>query len=243
MGFMHKALNYPHTINITRNAEGRCGFLNYVKMERRQIKTWKKPNSTQGPTAHGLDNPYCSDIAGFGNKMFQSDGVNYMEYLVIEYAQDVANQTPETETTQETTALYLKKQLLNKNMTSDDNVCVINTGLHNQRLCHDNITSSECEDVYLQNVAKYLKVLDSVCGNFVWIGISSVLGREPHIQRNNVSMPWNEGVKSLGLRLFPTKYFYIDVWNASSTFPHRDNVHFQPPYYQGLAALFTRLMM
>ena len=238
--------HYPYKpFKIARKAYERCGFLDYVKMEKQPNNTWNKPSRTQGPTMYGLGHPYCSDLAGFTNNMYQSDdGEHYMEYLVVEYAQDVENQTPETETTQETTALYLKKQLHDKNMTSNDNVCVLNTGIHDQNLCRNLTHLNECEDAYLQNVASYLKLLDPVCGKFIWIGITPVRGDEEQAQRNNVSTSWNEGVRSLGSRLFPTKLFYIDVWNTSSKFEHKDNVHFaDAAYYQGLAGLFTKLMV
>merc|ERR1711862_867818 len=154
---------------------------------------------------------------------------------------DVEQQTRVTETTQETASLHVKNQLRNKNITSNESVCVINTGLHDQRLCK-NRNISKCGDMYLQNVAIYLKLLDPVCGNFIWIGISSVRGDDNSPQENYISISWNKKVKSALESLYPTRSFYIDVWNASSRFPHYDNIHFEYDYYQGLANLFSQLM-
>jgi hypothetical protein len=203
------------------------------------------PKKTQGPVLHGLENPYCSDLSGRGNSICETKKKNYMEYLVVEFASDVEQQTSKTSTTQETVGSYLKRQLKHRKVSREDNVCVVNTGTHDQRLCvNHNTTSAWCDDMFLTNVETYLKILDTVCGNIIWISQASVRGDEDYPQRNDVSLRWNEGVKLLGERLFGStnSFYYLDVWTLSEHSKHTDNVHFQSTYYDTIGALFTELM-
>ena len=116
-----------------------------------------------------------------------------------------------------------------------DSVCVANTGIHDQKI-------GRGIQVYLNNVASYLKQLDTICGYIVWLSITSVRGDTNHPQKNSVSIEWNRGVKEMLPRLYPNKSFFLDVWNASSHAIHNSNIHFEPEYYAKLAELFASLM-
>jgi len=276
MGFLTmRHTTYPYNISSTRKAARRCGFLDYCHLEKRSDWTLPAtfPNPTspspspspsnnnnnnnrsatqgQGPTEFGLHHHFCSDLAGFSNTLFQTDEneKNFMEFLVVEYASDVEQQTPHTNTTQETVSLYLAAQLKMQNLTRDDSVCVVNTGVHDQKLCHQGRTSdadadNECLELYVNNVKSYMKQLDPVCGNIVWLGITSVRGDSDQPQRNEVSLQWNRAVNASLARWYPTKSFFVDVWNVSSHATHRpnDNIHFEPEYYVPLGTLFSSLM-
>jgi len=237
MNNMFKRLEYPYNISLTRVAKGRCDFLNYCQIEKPSSGERSKPNYnlSQGPMVYGKWNPSCTDACCARNMMVKSgDGKKIMEYLVVEYASDVEQQTPYTNTTQETVALYLKK---NKKFTKNDTVCVVNTGAHDHVACWKR---KECH--YLENVRSYLELLDSVCGNIVWIGISSVKEDLNQPQRNELSIDWNTAVRLLIASSYPYKGYFVDVWNVSLVSVRHGNIHFREPYYSSLGKIFTNLM-
>ncbi|GFH61556.1 hypothetical protein CTEN210_18032 [Chaetoceros tenuissimus] len=238
MGHLIRNLKYPFEHYIVRKGF-RCRFMEYIGIDRENITEWKKPNITQGPVAYGLQHPYCSDTAGHKHLLIQATNrSNYMEFITIDFASDVSQQTLHTRTTQETAALYLKLQFVQNNVTKEENVCIMNTGRHDQELCKNFNSTYHCYEVYLFNVETYLTIFDNVCSHMIWIGINAI--KESPL--NKVSIRWNHGVKELGNRLFPN-FFYIDVWTSSTRYRFKDTTHFEPAYYEGLASIFTYLMM
>eukprot|EP01083_Nonionella_stella_P095090 266886_1 len=247
MGFtFHEIVKlYPYRRISTRTApDERCGFLEYCNLENRSEWDVQGAQQTQGPVYHGFENHFCSDLSGFRNTMFEGDKNNFIEYLAVEYASDVEQQTPTTNTTQQTTSLYLRNQLQQYNLTTDDRACVVNAGVHDQNICAVPtwIPDEQCSDIYMTNVETYLKELDSVCGYIVWISITSCLNDVRYPQKNSRSIKWNRGVESLMNRLYPEKSFFVDVWEKSSNTTHLDNIHFEASYYKEVASLFTSLM-
>jgi len=247
MGYTFEQImeSYPYQKISTRTApDERCGFLEYCDLEKRSEWDVQEARLTHGPVINGFVNHFCSDLSGWSNVMVEGDKDNFIEYLTVEYAKDVEQQTPTTNTTQQSAALYLENQLHHYNLTIDDRACVVNTGIHDQNICGvpTRMTEEECFDVYITNVETYLKELDSVCGYIVWMSITSTLDHEIWAQKNSRSIEWNRGVESLLSRLYPEKSFFVDVWGKSSNFPHHDNIHFFTPYYEEVASLFTSLM-
>ena len=240
MGHLIRNLKYPFEHYIVKKGF-RCRFMEYIGIDRENITEWKKPNITQGPVAYGLQHPYCSDTAGHKHLLIQATNrSNYLEYLMIDFANDVEMQTLQTTTTQETAALYLKLQFVQNNVTKEDNVCIMNTGRHDQELCKHFNSTYHCYEVYLENVEKYLTIFDNVCSHMIWIGINAE--KESPFSMNEVSIRWNHGVKELGHR-FPKRFFYISVWNSSIRYRFKDTVQYEPAYYEGLSSIFTFLMM
>ena len=128
-----------------------------------------------------------------------------------------------------------------KNENKDDHVCVVNTGLHDQIL----LNSDTPPDQFLNNVRWYLKLLDSVCGNLVWVGLTAVaeIGNNP--QRNSLSLEWNKQVYSALASDYKNNSFVIDVWEESDAAPFRggrQNIHFEHPYYVSFASLYASLV-
>lgn len=252
MNFLFNFMTYPY--NITRQREAkvkRCGVLDYYNFSK--ADEWIPPtnarnethvgNQTQGPYDFGLKNPFCMDLLGWKNEMLESSIGNnktrFVEKLCLDYASDVEQQTPTTRTSQETMILYITNQLELRNLPVHDTVCVTNVGIHDQKLCAGK-SDELCLQIYLQNVRVYLNLLQKVCGNIVWIAITPVSGETNRPQRNETIYIWNEEVAKIILGYSNT--FYIDVWNAASSYRHIDNVHFEWSYYISFGALFTSLM-
>ncbi len=241
--FLEIGNSYPYPKISNRVApDERCGFLEYCGLQKRSEWDAQGAQQTQGPIHHGFQNHFCSDLSNFKNTMYSGDKNNFIEYLAVEYASDVEQQTPTTNTTQQTTSLYLKNQLQQYNLTTDDRVCVVNAGIHDQNICWMIQDDKHCSNIYMKNVETYLKELDSVCGYIVWISITSCSNDVRFPQDNRRSIEWNRGVESLMNRLYPEKSFFVDVWEKSSNTTHVDNVHFEASYYREVASLFTSLV-
>ena len=165
----------------------------------------------------------------------------YTEYLVVEYASDVEQQTNTTNTTQQSVTLYMEQELKHYNLTTSDSVCVVNTGIHDQHLC-DNKTEANCLDIYRRNVQEYLRLLDRVCGHIVWISTTPVRGDVTEVQDSNRTVEWNKAVMSLLETYYAEKSFYLDTWKRALNHDHKDNVHFEGSYYTPLIELFVKLI-
>ena len=127
-------------------------------------------------------------------------------------------------------------------MAKEECVCVVNTGIHDQKLCPGLINEDVCLEVYINNVKSYLSLLNTVCGTIIWISITSVRGDRTHPQLNTRSLVWNERVNGTLARDYPNNSYFVDVWNASLHGTRNSNIHFEPDYYVGLASLFSSLM-
>ena len=253
MNYMVENIKYPYEITFSRLPDkehplwGRCNLLNYYFMERSE--TWTPPatmnggrGKIQGPTEYGLGHNYCNDAMGLVNKQFSSSSLNFMEYLAIEFASDVEHQSTTTNTSQESGVHYMKKQLANLFLTKEDSVCVVNPGLHDQKLCPDLPSEEACFDVYTNNVKYYLKQLNTTCGHIIWLSITSVRGDENRPQLNSRMVLWNRMINETMAKEYPHNSFFVDVWNASHHYIRNGNVHFEQEYYIRLASLFSNLM-
>jgi len=244
---------YPYKISKKKVASERCGFLDYCQLEKRSEWIPSSENKTQGPFMFGLNHPFCSDLRYYQNTKVETeietenigDGIitvssiahKFTEYLVVEYASDVEQQSKTTNTTQQSVTLYMEQNLKDHNLSTSDSICIVNTGLHDQHVCYYK-TEVDCLDAYRTNVQEYLRLLDRVCGNIVWISTTPVANDVGHIQNNNRSLEWNKAVKSLLEMYYVEKSFYVDTWKRALNYTHTDNVHFKDPYYTAAANLF-----
>jgi len=237
MAYVFQSLKtqYPYEVSVERgqlkNGKDRCKLSEYLNVEKSNI--WKKPDIKllQGPVKAA---PFCSDMNGWGPNMVGNEEKS-IEYFNIEFAQDVEVQTQSVPTTQEAAALYLT------NENKDDHVCVVNTGLHDQIV----LNSDTPPDQFLNNVRWYLKLLDSVCGNLVWVGLTAVAEIDDNPQRNSLSLEWNKQVYSALASDYKNNSFVIDVWEESDAAPFRggrQNIHFEYPYYVSFASLYASLV-
>eukprot|EP00550_Attheya_septentrionalis_P005904 CAMPEP_0198286456 /NCGR_PEP_ID=MMETSP1449-20131203/5541_1 /TAXON_ID=420275 /ORGANISM="Attheya septentrionalis, Strain CCMP2084" /LENGTH=344 /DNA_ID=CAMNT_0043984211 /DNA_START=282 /DNA_END=1316 /DNA_ORIENTATION=- len=241
-------LHHPHKSKHGARGDKRCNFLNYVRLEKRS--QWVPPaqlqmkgeggltTQSQGPMVNGLENPFCTDLMGFTSISFLTETKNYWEYLPVEYASDVEQQTPYTNTTQETLAMFLANELVDRNLTMKENVCIVSNGLHDQKLCA-NKTKEECLDMYTTNVNTYLELLEPVCGHIVWLGITPVQEDDKFLQTNEVGLKWNQAIQTL---LKARGGFFVDTWNETLKFDHTDNIHLVRDYYKSVGKLFSSLM-
>lgn len=246
MIYTFNKIKYPRKVTSDkrnkRGFRGRCGFLDYVNISKR--KKWVQPNPLllQGPIDHGLKNPYCTDLMGTLYRMTSENRTHFIEFLTVEFANDVAHQSAVGNTTQETVSKYLAMQIEERRIPREQSVCVASTGLHDQALCPGLNSEVKCRDLYLFNVKKYLNLLSIACGNIVWVSQTHVNETGGYIQRNSRSKSWDDGVKSLLEKMTISNFFFLDILNFSSQFEHVDNVHFKGKYYDTMASFWTHFL-
>ena len=112
-------------------------------------------------------------------------------------------------------------------------VCVINTGMHDQK----KIASI---NKYTDYVRHYLTYLEKYCNKMIWLSINSVLNDEQHNQRNNVILEWNRSVVNMLRNHFP-EVGYVDMFPMYMRRDmHQNNVHMNVTYYAEAARFFLQ---
>lgn len=210
--------------------------------QRKKIWTPPNPSLLQGPIAHGLKNPYCTDLMGTLYRMASENRTHFIEFLTVEFANDVEQQSEFGNTTQETISKYLSLQIKEKQIPKEQSVCVASAGLHDQILCPDLKSELKCLDLYLLNVRKYLKLLSAACGSIIWVSHTHVNETGDFVQRNSRAKSWDAGVESLLEKGKSSKFFFLDILNFSSQFEHVDNIHFEAKYYNTMGSFWTQFL-
>jgi hypothetical protein len=178
-------------------------------------------------------------------QQYQYIGPSYGGYLSVEFARDVELQTLEYNTTQENLlSSYIGKHWntpLEQQITEFGYpICVVGTGHHDVAI--PKIT----KDIYLQNVQWYVQILSQQCDYIIWISNNCPL-TDDFAQTKNGTLEWNLGVRDLFLsskmkESIRSKVFFLDVFDASTTFEHNDNIHMSNSWYELLASFLQTVM-
>ena len=146
-----------------------------------------------------------------------------VEYLGIPVAYDEKENT---------TNLYKLPLLQSYLKSHPKDVCVINTGLHDEAR---KVTKNQ----YVANVKRYLSIFMNVCGHVIWISISAVQHSGLYRQHNNITLQWNSVVMAMIQRSYPD-VGYIDMFPMSNLVSmHVDNAHLNATFYEEAARFFT----
>lgn len=195
---------------------------------------WVPPDETrgEGPSGYGRQNPFCMDCRKCWNLLKSNHGTTneYIEYLVVEYARDVSLPTLVTNTTQETAAYYLGRR-------HSPPVCVASAGILDAML-----EPAVPVDLFVQNVDKYMSMLQRICHHVIWIGIHAVVeapGLEP---KNCRLLEWNNAIKQLMARRNYQNVYLIDIWEKSLKTHHDNLLGLEMKFYASLARLFVTFM-
>ena len=219
------------TMNTRRNP---CQNLIYMGLPPPE-DGWKQPNPElgEGPIGIGKDRPFCMDCTNCWNVKIDSSPSNgfFVEYLVVEYARDVSLQSRVTRTTQETTVFYLGR----KNIAPS--VCVASAGLNDAA-----INPPISDELYLQNLDKYLGLLQRTCDYVIWISLHAVVESEEVVQDNCRLHQWrNASMVLLAKRDYDNVYI-IDIWDKSFNTDFYDPTTLGQKFYASFARLFKLLM-
>jgi hypothetical protein len=220
---------------------------------------WVLPDLTrgEGPISNGNINPGCSDCSNCNSRFLDCSApepdqerchVPHGGYVYTEFSRDVVWQTTMYKTTQENTASLLRDGYAIYPAT----VCVMAAGYHDMDvvfnsglLMSDQETAASFGSVaiYMQNVKWYLSLyLEQVCRHVVWLANAAPL-TDNYTQTIGRTRAWNEAVQQeLGAdEKFRDSTTYIDLWTASQTWPHSNNLHMDEAWNVHLADLFVTI--
>jgi hypothetical protein len=205
---------------------------------------WLKGNLTmgEGPVSTGYINPGCSDCSNCDSRFLDCTAketekrclVLHGGFVYTEFARDVVWQTPRYNTTQENTAHLLRDGAA----LYPNTACVMAAGYHDMEIPLNDIGR------YIHNVNWYLSLyLDQhICQHVVWLANASP---ESDIYTQTIARTkaWNEAVQQelQRERKFVDSTTYVDLWNASQTWNHANNLHMDVPWNVHLTDLFVQL--
>jgi len=214
------------------------------------------PNSFEGPKKYGVEHPYCTDCSGCqthfmecsylfdprggSGSVCKNNKRRYGGYITMEFARDKEIQTPQFSTTQENVGHYISTIWNTPDLLGEwgKPICVLGTGNHDILL--DAITTKD----FIQNVFFMLKTMQQSCSHMVWLG-NTCNGRESEYPQTMKQMKvWDRAVMEL-IESNPdllNMMTYLDVLDASLTFPHADFIHMDDHWYNELGKFFISFM-
>ena len=219
---------------------------------------WQPPNfdvRKEGPVGYGYHHPYRQDCSGCNAFMVycwrnrttpmskfcttnntRSD-FSVGGYVGIEFARDVEIQSSQFQTTQEHFANYLNQKWNAPYMIEQMGkpVCLIQSGIHDAAI--PGITLSE----YLDSVHFYLNLLQDQCQHIIWLG-NTAPATNHWSQKISQTQIWNSAVVDLLATSLPEMTSFVDVFNASVKFEHKDNIHMNEEWYLRLGQMFTKVV-
>jgi hypothetical protein len=262
---LNKSINKacPKDFSCETLIADRCNLNEYFGVPYRPDRRWSLPNYTlgEGPVAFGLNNSYCNDCAGCVSRFFVCTKLNntrtnkicpdsalttlrYGGYISMEFARDVEIQSPHYGTSQENIALlFLNTTKWNQDLIRSSfgpTACVIGAGIHDMIL--PNMTLS----VFMHNVKWYLRLLHPTCGHFIWVANTAPRASTQHRYPQSFSrmLEWNAAIRHMleSTPDFMHKSSFLDVFEASISFLHKDNIHMDPSWYRALGEFFVSLI-
>ena len=201
---------------------------------------WKEPNPElgEGPIGIGKKHHFCMDCDKCWNVAMESAGPAddpklSVEYLVVEYARDVSLPSRVTTTTQQTVSYYLGQKRI------PPSVCVVAAGLNDAA-----IEPPIPQDVYVQNVDKYLGLLQRACDYVIWIGLHAVVeGEDSTIQTTNCELEaWNIAVMALVNNRNYQNVYFVDIFEKSFQTDFDSPTRLGKKFYASFTRLFKSLM-
>jgi hypothetical protein len=204
-------------------------------------------NDDDDDDTQSVDSDRCkTDVIDNDNSshLISYTGPSYGGYISIEFARDVELQTPEYNTTQENVLSNFIANAWNSPMELvlefGRPICVVGTGHHDAAI--KDIT----KQVYLRNVQWYLGLLERQCDYIIWVS-NSCPATDDYPQKISATYEWNIGVRDMLRRSekdrsVPSNVFFLDVYNASQTFAHHDNIHMSASWYAELSSFLKNIM-
>mmetsp|Transcript_128021 Transcript_128021/g.190753 ORF Transcript_128021/g.190753 Transcript_128021/m.190753 type:complete len:410 (-) Transcript_128021:95-1324(-) len=226
--------------------------------------TWEPPRlAVEGPLDYGLAHQYCQDCSGCDSKVLvcgRDEAVpspcerTFLEssssshhsssttggYVSVEFARDVEVQSTLHKTTQGNFAQWLNDTWNTPFLIRELGgrpICVISTGIHDAAIV--NITTG----TYFENVNDYLNFMVVQCSHIIWLSNTSPAS-DDYAQQISTTQEWNLGVLDLLRKShhFSSKSSFVDVYEASRTAHHDDNIHMGRHWYGSLGTMFTKVI-
>ena len=170
----------------------------------------------------------------------ENQGRYYGGYMTMEFARDTEIQTPEFRTTQENIAAYIMRNWNSPDMLKHwkKPICVLGAGNHD--ILIDGITTED----FVRNVKFMLTTMKPACEHMIWLGNTTNGKESEYLQTMKQMKIFDRGVKEM-LESEPEllgMMSFLDVIDASLTFPHADYIHMDDNWYSQLGKWFITLM-
>jgi hypothetical protein len=158
-------------------------------------------------------------------------------YINLEFARDVILQTQNHTTSQENIAMFMHHNYNTPTLIEafGKSYCFVNTGHH------DAAIQGMTKEVYVENVEWYLRLLQTECHQIIWISTTSPRDNS-RVQKINSTFEWGNAVWEMLANQIDLPVAFVDVFNASVSFPHRDNIHMASDWYSALADFLGDLL-
>lgn len=241
----------------------RCNFNHIFNAD--YATEWKKPESDkfEGPTANGLSHPFCQDCKGC-NSRFTHCEINegdsqkdhemndtnscqemttefvYGGYIGIEFARDVELQSQKYGTTQEIVASYLSESWNDPAFLMagwSKPICLIAAGNHDLTVSRVNTSD------IVTNVYWYLSLMIPICDHIIWLSNTAPTIDTHYPQTRETIKSLNDAVYDFLVSTpeWKEQITFIDVYNASLSWPHKDYIHMDSHWYRDFGNWFTNL--
>ena len=224
-------------MNCTRSIQKeRCNLNEVFGLPYRKQWIPLPPEEFGGPvTGHGA----CNDCSGcytdfldcsIGNRSSCYDAT-YGGYASMEFAKDAEIQTEEYNTSQENIASRFDR-VWNKRLDIWNNkpICVMSAGIH------DIVVKDITTAAYQNNVQFLLKTFKNVCEHIIWLGNTAPLRDDTEYKQTVVSMCDFEVAvqRILTSSTSDDTISYVNVFNASESYFHKDRIHMGDDWYRSL---------
>jgi hypothetical protein len=158
-------------------------------------------------------------------------------YINVEFARDVILQTQYHNTSQENIALFLHRDYNTPALVEafGKPYCFVNTGHH------DVAIKGTTKEVFVENVEWYLRLLQPECNHIVWVSANAPTD-DSYAQKISTTLEWNEAIREMLANQTDLPVSFLDVYNASLHFAHRDNIHMSEEWYKALADFMGDLL-
>lgn len=170
----------------------------------------------------------------------QERGMYYGGYISKEFARDTEIQTPEFRTTQENLAAYITRTWNSPEMLQHwrKPICILSAGNHDIL-----INGISTEDI-VRNVKFLLMTMKPACEHIIWLGNTSSNRRSTYRQAKERMFHLEKGVKELiaSEPELQEMLSFLDVIDASLTFPHKDYIHMYDKWYSLLGEWFINII-
>jgi hypothetical protein len=170
--------------------------------------------------------------------------------VAVEFARDVELQTKLYSTTQENVVHSLLGKEFNPVPLVNEfgkPICIVNSGQHD--IAIPNVTLA----AFLTNVVWYMDLLSTQCDYIVFIS-NNCPQTNDYIQTQQLVYEWNMGIRYSIFQPSDTngtddtanerrnKIFFLDIFNASVSYDHLDNIHMAKSWYIELATFLSSIM-
>jgi hypothetical protein len=173
-----------------------------------------------------------------GRKDCQDKTFGYIGgFINLEFARDVTLQTAYYTTTQENIALFMHHNYNTPSLLEafGKPYCFVNTGHH------DAAIEAMTKEVFVENVEWYLRLLQPECHRIIWISTTSPRD-DSQVQHINSTLEWSKAVREMLANQTDLPVAFVDVFHASVSASHEDNIHMSKGWYSALANFLGDLL-